>query len=85
MRHMNIQLILGEFSPSDALDLIASMINMKIKFHEGKISNESQEEDIKYRETRIKSLQRELYELKKMADSGNGNLTLKANIEVISK
>lgn len=59
---MNIQLIEGEFSSKDALDLVTQMIQVKIKFHEAKISNSDSEEDIKARETKIKRLQNELHE-----------------------
>ena len=44
---MNIQLIKGEFSSNDAIELIAQMIHIKIKYHENKINNLSNEEDLK--------------------------------------
>ena len=61
---MNIQLILGEFSAVDALELIARMIHIKIKYHEERIGQNSSEEDIKYRESKIKQLQQELFQLR---------------------
>ena len=54
---MNIQLIEGQFNKKEALELITQMIHIKIKFHENKINNNSNEEDVKYRETKIKNLQ----------------------------
>lgn len=62
MEKFTIQLIQGSFSKEEASHLIAKMIDVKIKFHEDKISNSDNEEDIKMRETRIKQLQKELYE-----------------------
>lgn len=59
---MNIQLIQGHFSTQDAIDIITQIINVKIKFHENKIDNAHNEEDIKMREQRIKQLQQSLQE-----------------------
>lgn len=56
---MKIKLFEGEFQPEEILDLITQMIDLKIKFHESKITNESSEEDIKFRESKIKQLQQE--------------------------
>lgn len=61
---MNIQLIEGEFSSEDALELITQLIYVKIKFHESKIGESETEEDIKSREAKIKRLQKNLYELR---------------------
>ncbi|MDI1235079.1 MAG: hypothetical protein PSX81_12410 [bacterium] len=61
---MYIQLIEGEFKSNDALDLITQMIQVKIKFHENKISKSEIEEDIKAREAKIKRLQKDLFELR---------------------
>ena len=63
-RTMNIQLIHGEFEAADALELITQMIHIKIKYHEGRIPQNSSEEDIKYRESKIKTLQKELFQLR---------------------
>lgn len=68
---MNIQLIEGQFSQQDALELITQMVHVKIKFHERKISNSLNEEDIKARENKIKRLQKELYELRQHIDHQN--------------
>ena len=79
---MNIQLIEGEFKSNDALDLITQMIHVKIKYHESKINNSEIEEDIKARETKIKRLQKELFEFRNQIDSKdkkikiNGILTI---------
>lgn len=61
---MNIQLISGAFSTDDALGLITQMIHIKIKYHEERIDQKSSEEDMKYRESKIKQLQKELFELR---------------------
>lgn len=59
---MKIQLIQGQFSKQDALELISKMIDAKIKFHESRITNICSEEDIKMREKKIKHLQKDLFE-----------------------
>lgn len=80
---MNIQLIEGEFKAQDACDLIAQMIQLKIKYHESKIMIDSTEEDIKYRESKIKNLQNELFELKDtLYKSKNGNIVVDAMIKI---
>jgi len=61
---MNIQLIKGQFSPQDAIDIITQMVNIKIKFHQNKIHSISNEEDVKNREAKIKQLQKELFEVR---------------------
>jgi hypothetical protein len=77
---MNIQLIEGQFTNKEALDLITQMIHIKIKFHENKINNNSNEEDVKYRETKIKNLQKELFELKYYLDNNGNSVKLEAKV-----
>ena len=79
---MHLPLIQGEFSTNDALELITQMIQIKIKYHESKINNQSNEEDIKNRELKIKRLQNELYELKNFILSKNNNLSIEAIIKI---
>jgi hypothetical protein len=79
---MNIQLIHGEFNPGDAIDLLTRMINVKIQNHEQRIAQNSSEEDIKYRESKIKGLQNELHLIRKSLNTNKGNLKLNAVIEV---
>jgi len=79
---MNIQLINGEFSSNDTLELITQLINTKIKYHENKIVTLNNEEDIKSRETKIKHLQNELSALKTEIVKNNGNLKLEATISL---
>ena len=82
---MNIQLIQGEFSTHDALELITQMIQVKIKYHENKITSLSNEEDIKTRETKIKKLQKELFELRKAINSTGSNLKIESIISIEEK
>jgi hypothetical protein len=77
---MNIQLIEGQFTNKEALELITQMIHIKIKFHENKINNNSNEEDVKYRETKIKNLQKELFELKYYLDNNGNSVKLEAKV-----
>ena len=80
---MKIQLIKGTFDAKEATDIIAQMIHVKIKFHESKISNLSNEEDIKFREGRIKQLQKELYEAVKYFKETKNTIDLSSDIEII--
>ena len=79
---MNIQLIQGEFNPGDALELISKMIEQKIKYQENRISKYSSEEDIKYRESKIRYLQNELFELSNYVHSSNKNMKIEAIIKI---
>ena len=54
---MNLQLINGKFSKNEVTELIHKMIQVKIDYHEQKIKHSDSEEDIKFREHKIKSLQ----------------------------
>jgi hypothetical protein len=82
---MNIKLIQGEFYPGEALDIITQMIHVKIKYHENKISNLSNEEDIKSRETKIKRLQKELFDFRNNIAENNGNIKIDAIIQIENK
>jgi hypothetical protein len=79
---MMIQLIDGKFSSKDALELLTQMINVKIKYHENQIGINSSEEDIKSRETKIKKLQNELFQLRATIDSNSKNLTIEGVIKI---
>lgn len=79
---MKIQLIQGEFDSKDALELITEMVQIKIKYHENKITPQSSEEDIKFREIKIQKLQRELFELRENINSHNQNLKIDGTIKL---
>ncbi len=79
---MNIQLIQGEFSVMDAVDIISQMIQTKIKYHENKIEKLSNEEDIKAREEKIKQLQKEQYKLKKIMLAKSGSIKIDTVIRI---
>ena len=79
---MTIQLIQGQFTPSEAIEIITQMINVKIKYHENKIAANSKEEDIKRRETKIKQLQKELFEARQEIFSKKQTLSIDATIKV---
>ena len=78
---MDLQLIQGQFSGDDALTIITQMIHVKIKHHESKINADSSEEDIKYRETKIKRLQQDLYEIRTKLSLGEP-VSLQSIIEI---
>jgi hypothetical protein len=63
---MDIQLLKGNFTQSEALDILTQLIHIKIKFHESKIEKSDNEEDIKMRENRIKQLLQDFYEVKQL-------------------
>jgi hypothetical protein len=77
---MNFQLIQGQFNVNEAIDIITQMIQIKIKYHENKISKINNEEDIKYREEKIKRLQKELFEVRKELLARTGSIKMDAVI-----
>ena len=79
---MNIQLIKGQFDPDDAIGIITQMIHVKIKYHENKINRDSSEEDIKFRENKIKRLQKDLFDIKRAIDSNGTQVAIESTIEI---
>lgn len=79
---MKINIIKGQFKPSEALSIITKMIDVKIKFQEEKIKTSDNEEDIKIRENRIKSLQKELYESRKFIESHRRLVSIQSEIKI---
>ena len=79
---MNITLIQGSYAPAEALELVGKIIAEKIKFQENKISKSCNEEDIKMREGRIKSLQNEFTAIKSTIRGKSGTVSLNAIIEI---
>jgi hypothetical protein len=58
------------------------MIHVKISFHEEKIRDAKTEEDVKMRESRIRQLQRDLYEIRNQLQSRTEAVDLAAQIEL---
>jgi hypothetical protein len=79
---MQIQLIQGEFNSREALELMSKMIQTKIASHEYKISSHLNEEDIKYRETKIKFLQNELMQVRSALINANKYVVMNANLQI---
>jgi Spy/CpxP family protein refolding chaperone len=77
---MQLQLIKGRFNKNEAFDLVSQMVNIKIKYHEGKIRVAEKEEDIKMRESRIKQLQKELHEFKSLVLSDQQAVNIESGI-----
>ena len=79
---MNIQLIQGHFKANDAVDIITQMVQVKIKYHEDKIEHSINEEDIKMREAKIKTLQKNLFETRKYIEQAGNYITIKSEIQL---
>ena len=77
---MNLNLIHGQFSSKDAIDIITQMTQVKIKYHEDKIHHTNNEEDIKMREQRIKKLQDNLAVARKHIENKAGVISLHCEI-----
>lgn len=79
---MKLRLIEGEFERDDALEIITQMIHVKIKYHELKINNSFNEEDVKLRETKIKNLQKELYDLRNYLNSNETKIKINSQLDI---
>jgi len=79
---MEIQLINGQFNYKDLLELITQMIHTKIKYHESRINGNNNEEEIKFRESKIKRLQKDLFETRNYILSKNGNINVDSKINI---
>lgn len=82
INNMKINLIQGQFTKKEAISIITKMIDVKIRFHEDKIKNSDNEEDVKMRETRIKTLQKELYESCKSIESLADKVSVESRINI---
>jgi hypothetical protein len=79
---MKIQLLNGNFSGQEAIEILTKLIQVKIQFHEQKINEISGEEEIKMRENRIKKLQKELFEARLLIDKKKENVNLNCEINL---
>lgn len=79
---MKIQLINGNFSGQEAIEILTKMIQVKIQFHEQKINEISGEEEIKMRENRIKKLQKELFDTRFLVEKKKENVNLNCEINI---
>ena len=79
---MNIKLIDGHFKAKDAIEIITQMIHVKIKFQEDQIEQLSNEEDIRFRENRIKQLQTEILQVRKLLEFNDDVISLESTIQV---
>lgn len=82
---MQVSLINGQFTATEAINIITQMIQVKIRFHEDKIQPGSSQEDIKMREKKIKFLQHELAGLREYIRNNPEKINLKAEIQVESE
>lgn len=79
---MEIHLIDGQFSATDAIAIITQLTEVKIKYHENKIKSSHNEEDIKMRERKIKKLQQELADSREYIQKQTRNITINSTINL---
>ena len=79
---MKLQLIDGDFSQTETIDILTQLYQVKIKFHEDKVKNSQNEEDIKMRERKIKLLQNDLADARVYIKSGNRNFHIDSEINL---
>lgn len=79
---MKIQLLNGNFSEKESVEILTKLIQVKIQFHEQKINEISGEEEIKMRENRIKKLQKELFEARMFIEKRKESINLNCEINL---
>ena len=79
---MKINLIEGTYSVGEAPELLNKIIQVKIAYLESKISSSCNEEDIKQRENRIKSLQTQRADINKLSAEEMRGITIQLNIDL---
>jgi hypothetical protein len=77
-----LQLIEGQFTKNETLTMITQMFEVKIKFHENKIMNSHNEEDIKSRENKIKKLQKTLSDFRFFLNTKSDDVKINAAINI---
>jgi hypothetical protein len=79
---MEIHLIDGQFSATEAIAILTQLTEVKIKYHENKIKSSHNEEDIKMRERKIKKLQKELADSREYIQKQTSNITINSTINL---
>ncbi len=79
---MKLQLIDGQFSQEDSTTILSQVFHVKIKYHEDKIENTQNEEDIKMRERKIKKLQSDLYDAIQFIKNSSGSISMSSDINI---
>lgn len=77
-----MDIIKGTYSSDEAFEIVKNIIQLKINFHEEKISLSDNEEDIKMRENRIKSLQTDLFSFRKLVYSKTSSVDMNAILKL---
>jgi hypothetical protein len=77
---MKIELINDDFEPQEALEILTKLIHVNIKFHLDKINVSSNKIDINMRETRIKRLQKHLFEISEHIEMLNSQITIQSSV-----
>jgi rubrerythrin len=79
---MEIQLLNGNFSGQEAIEILTKMIQVKIQFYEQKINKISGEEEIKMLENRIKITRKELFNTLFLVEKKRENVKLNCEINI---
>lgn len=79
---MDLQILKGNYSTVETISLLEKLVSAKINFIEQKIANDSNEEDIKMRESRIKELQKNFSSIKQHLLSKAGFCSVQSTIQV---
>jgi hypothetical protein len=77
---MKVELVNDDFEPKEALEILTKLIHVSVKFHVDKINVSSSKLDINMRETRIKSLQKHLFDIRQRIEIINGKITIQSSI-----
>jgi len=79
---MQFRLLDGRFDARDALHILTALVEVKIRFHEGKVTQTSSEEEITMREQRIRQLQQDLRDARRHIEQREGSIDLSADVHL---
>lgn len=73
---MKIKLVEGQFTDIESIDIITRLIQVEIKFHEGKIEMRSSKNERWRREEYINKSQKNLHDIKQRVGTGMFSIKL---------
>lgn len=78
---MHFKLINGIYTREEAYEILSRMIEVKLSFHESKLAELTDEEDIKARQKRIETLRNDLEELATKFNMSDEMVSISATVK----
>lgn len=79
---MKIQLLQGNFSKKEAIDIITHMVHVKVKFQEAKMKQSNNVEDIRKSEKIIQQMHKNLFNARVIIEKQEESINLEGLIKI---